>query len=943
MLPTPMQRSCLIYFKFSSSTVSTTIQLFVVSNPVPVERQSSAMQTIFLVAFFRVDGQERVVELLNNCFNAADRIFDIPEDKQTLEEKSELVYVLGCTKVALSLLQSLVSSSPLFESPQTAQLTTHDKPATDEDYFEPHQFLIKCRVTFIPLAPRLWNSPWLTKTPSELIRGAVTTVLEIMKGDREEVVTDPTASSIGEFLRTRPFMQVPPSRTVPADENRIQLLVDMGFSREAAARALAIGNNSTARATEYLLLHGSSAEGEGNGEGEGEGGASSSEPTAAAPDASSSMQTDESAPVVVDDAAEPAVPEGSTDKGKGKAQDEIIVRDWVKELQDARQTLRPDIGPRLLALADKDPQLVFDVKSAFVGPPNSYQASCLDALVSDLRGLTPSDSSFATRCRLLAIVLNDATTNDYVPPLDNVRALVDHLLTFSVKSLEAPVEWLAVYLLVIEVLLVIADEITPVAVPKDEEPVPDVALRPADILSNSRSAAFNLCLELLPLPVLSNDDILAVFRLLIVLTRDHAIAADFLSRGGLQHLLAVFNDTSKEVSGSQVHSLIILRHIVESPAVMKQIMTNEVKKAFPNSRNRPTEVLTLVNTCRAAALRDPEEFIEIAKGLCELTASPRPGSGQHFITLSSTPSPPTDQDRATTSTEAGSGAKLPGNDFGERLIQYLVNELHKAGRAALDSLAEDANPSTPKPSQAEIPMVVDERRSTTPTPNTEAVQSAEPATSAPVSDYLYACFLLHTLAELLLSYPSCKLAFVAAGKKKMSTPVREGGKSKSTILSFLLSDLLSFGKIYGQPTEKSKRRATMSKCAMEVVVALCSSPSSLNQAPSDLKDLPSDIINIRKTVLDVLAKSIKDTSNVSPIDVRYSRLIAHAELCSLLLTPQPTISAKPAQDDVTIHLAKIMLEKNFVGILTTVVGELDLNYPNVKSLVSAILRPLEYL
>lgn len=937
----PMRLLCLIYSKFSSSTVSISLRLFAISNFASVERQSSAMQTIFLVAFFQVDGQERVVELLNNCFDAADRIFEIPEAKQTLEEKSELVYVLGCTKVALGLLQSLVSSSPLFESPQTAQLTTHDKPPTDEDYFEPHQFLIKCRVTFISLASRLWNSPWLTKTPSELIRGVVTTVLEIMKGDREEVVTDAAAGTIGDFLRTRPFMQVPASRTVPADENRIQLLVDMGFSREAAARALAIGNNSTARATEYLLLHGASAEGEGEGEDEGEG--SSNEPAAAAPEASSSMQTDEPTPASADDAAEPAAQESSGDKGKEKAHDPVVVRDWVKELQDARQALRPDIGPRLLALADKDPQLVFDVKSAFVGSPNSYQASCLDALVNDLRGLTPSDPSFATRCRLLAIVLNDASSNDYVPPLDNVRALVDHLLTFSVKSLEAPVEWLAVYLLVIEVLLVIADEITPVVVPKDEEPVPDVALRPADVLSNSRSAAFNLCLELLPLSILSNDDILAVFRLLILLTRDHAIAADFLSRGGLQHLLAVFNDTSKEVSGSQVHSLIILRHIVESPAVMKQIMTNEVKKAFPNSRNRPTEVLTLVNTCRAAALRDPEEFIEIAKGLCELTTAPRPGSNQPFIALISTPSSPTDQDRATTSAEASSGVKQAGNDFGERLIQYLVNELHRAGRAALDSLAEDANPSTPKASQAELPMAVDERRSATPTPNAEVVHSAEPTTSAPVSDYLYACFLLHTLAELLLSYPSCKLAFVAAGKKKMSTPIREGGKSKSTILSFLLSDLLSFGKIYGQPTEKSKRRATMSKCAMEVVVALCSSPSSSNQAPNDLKDLPSDIVNIRKTVLDVLAKSIKDTSNIYPIDLRYSRLISHAELCSLLLTPQPTISTKPTQDDVTIHLAKIMLEKNFVGILTTVVGELDLNYPNVKSLVSAILRPLEYL
>jgi E3 ubiquitin-protein ligase HUWE1 len=908
-----------------------------------IERQSSAMQTILLVAFFRADGQERVIELLNNCLNTADLIFGIPETEQTPEDKNKLVYVLGCTKVALGLLQSLVSSSPLFESPQTSQLTTPDKPVTDEDYFEPHQFLVKCRTTFMPLATRLWNSSWLTKAPSDLIRGVVNTVLEIMKGDHEEATTDAASSSFGEFLRTRALMQPPPSRNLPVDENRIQVLVDMGFSRDAASRALAIGGNNTARATEYLLAQGVTLDGEG----------SSSEPVAAPAEASSSMQTDDATPIAadvtadVDADADTDVPdqdaqEDSSDKGKEKAHDtEVVVRDWAKELQDARQALRPDIGPRLLALADKDPQLVFDLKSAFVGPANSYQASCLDALVSNLQSLTPSDLSFGIRCRLLAIVLNDAGANDYVPPVENVRSLIDYLLTFSVKSLDARVEWLAPYLLVIEVLLVVADEISPVTLPKDEEPIPVVAFRPSNALSTSRSAAFSLCLDLLPMSVLSNDDLLAVFRLLIVLTRNHDIAAEFLTRGGLQHLLAVFSDTTKDVSASQVHSLIILRHVVESPAVVKQIITNEVKKAFPSNRNRPAEITTFVSTCRAVALRDPEEFLKTASELCELTAATRPGTGQYSVILSPTSPSRTEPERANSSTEASSG-KQNGHDIGERLIQHLVNELHRAGRAALDSLSEDS-PSVSKPSHTGTSMSVDEGRATTPTPTTDALLSAEPVTETPISDYLYACFLLQTLAELLLSYPSCKLAFVAAGKKKMSTPVREGVKSKSTILSFLLSDLLSYGKIYGQATEKAKRRAVISKCAMEVVISLCSSPSTPQQTPTDLKDLPSDIINIRKTVLDVLAKSIKDTSNISPIDVRYGRLIAHAELCSRLLTPQPTISSKPAQDDVTIHLAKIMLEKNFVGILTTVVGEIDLNYPNVKSLVSGLLRPLEYL
>ncbi|QRV79604.1 E3 ubiquitin-protein ligase HUWE1 [Ceratobasidium sp. AG-Ba] len=891
------------------------------------ERQSATMQTTLLVAFFRVDGQERVIELVNNCISAADRIFAIPDSEQTSDDKNELIYVLGCTKVALSLLQSVVSSTPLFTSPQTSQITTTDKPPTDDEYFEPHQFLVKARAIFIPIAARLWNASWLTKAPSDLVRGVVNTVLEIMKGDREEVGND-LSTSFGEFLRSRTMMQPPAPRSIPVDGNRLQVLMDMGFSREAASRALVIGGNNTARATEYLLTHGDSVEGPG----------SSSEPVTAPAEGSSSMQTDDAA--ASSGNPEEEVPEQSADKGKGKAQDtEVVVRDWAKELQDARQALRPDIGPRLLALADKDPQLVFDLKSAFSGPVNSYQAGCLDALFANLQTLTPSDSSFGVRCRLLAIVLNDMNPADHLPPSENIQGLLDHLLKISVKSLDTRVEWLAPYLLVVEVLFAIIDEISPVTLPKDEEPIPTVAFRPDNGLSNFRSIAFNSCLDLLPLSVLSNDDFLAVLRLLIVLTRDHTLAAEFLTRGGLQNLLAIFNDPSKDTSSSQVHSLIILRHIVESPSVIKQIISHEVKKAFPSNRNRPTEVSTFVGTCRAAALRDPEQFVKTASELCELTTSSRQGPGQHSVVLSSS----TTEGDQPGSSEGGSG-KLSGTDFGERLIQYIVNELHRAGRGAIDSLSEDAIVPATKSMQTGSSMVLDEARAVTPVPNPEpTTQSAEPVTEAPHSDYLYTCFLLHTLAELLLSYPSCKLAFVAAGKKKMSTPAREGTKSKSTILSFLLSDLLSYGKIYGQPTEKAKRRTTMSKCAMDVVMSLCSSLSTTQQAPTDLKDLPADIVNIRKTVLDVLAKSIKDASNVTPIDVRYGRLVAHADLCTRLLTPQPTIASKPAQDDVTIHLAKVMLEKNFVGILTTVVGEIDLNYPNIKVLVSALLRPLEYL
>ena len=65
-------------------------------------------------------------------------------------------------------------------------------------------------------------------------------------------------------------------------------------------------------------------------------------------------------------------------------------------------------------------------------------------------------------------------------------------------------------------------------------------------------------------------------------------------------------------------------------------------------------------------------------------------------------------------------------------------------------------------------------------------------------------------------------------------------------------------------------------------------------------------------------------------------------MCHRMLTTR--VNARmPLHDEVPAHIAKIMLEKNFVASLTSALAEVDLNYPNVKSLLTSILLPLEYL
>ena len=132
---------------------------------------------------------------------------------------------------------------------------------------------------------------------------------------------------------------------------------------------------------------------------------------------------------------------------------------------------------------------------------------------------------------------------------------------------------------------------------------------------------------------------------------------------------------------------------------------------------------------------------------------------------------------------------------------------------------------------------------------------------------------------------------------------------------------------------------TPSVWAMSVVVALCLDPS----VASNIKDIPGEVIAACKLVLDVIAKSIRDALPGESLETRYSRLSALAELTFRLLNWTSAPGGPKPTGDAHLHIPKVMLEKNFVALLTSTLGEIDLNFPNVGSLVTTLLRPLELL
>jgi E3 ubiquitin-protein ligase HUWE1 len=471
-----------------------------------------------------------------------------------------------------------------------------------------------------------------------------------------------------------------------------------------------------------------------------------------------------------------------------------------------------------------------------------------------------------------------------------------------------------------------------VTLPKENEPIPSPSIAAGPSFPEGRAIIFDFCLRLLAIPDLPRDDLLSVLRLFVLLTRDYNVACQFVQRGGMALL---FNRLkSAPVAGSQSYVALILRHGIEDPSVLQHIMKQEIKRFFSQPRTRILDVGNYVRHCSAMALRDPQVFVQVTQSLCQLQ---HPYSNVHHVSLKSEV-PPKEKQEGTDSSDmqvdifsSNSAINSASTETLDSVVHFLLSELMRTSKTS----PEPVTSFTSLMKAQDVPDIIigalsDEKL---PSDFTEEMKDHD--------RQIYSCFLMQCLTELLFSYDSCKTAFLSfSSKRRAQTPAKDGGaKHRTAVLQFLLSELISFGTINPQADSGTRDQHLLCNWAMSVIVALCVDSS----ASSEVKDMSSDLISVRKLVLEAVSRAIKDISLSENLDSRYGRLFALSDLCHRLLTVRFNGSARKPHDETPTHIAKVMLEKNFVSILTNALSEVDLNYPNVRSLVAAILRPLEHL
>ncbi|TCD71204.1 hypothetical protein EIP91_011682 [Steccherinum ochraceum] len=935
---------------------------------------TKTVHTVLLNALFRRNGLDCISDITRFFMKSIGYLSFVHSEERTEDQKQELQNAQSGLKIALHVMHPMLITRSLFESSQTALLATTGKKDTDPDYFESHNFAVRLRLALIPVLRDLWDSAWLMMAPSSVTKAIVPVVLELLETDGEVKVSTPAEGQHAGMSASAALAAATTAAAraqVGPDENRIRQLTDMGFPRSAAERALIRARNNVSAAAEILVAN----------------------PFPLPPDPEEpapplnvpAVEEDNEVPEANDandneagpstSAAEPAGPTTVEEAPSGEPiseQKEVFLvktpEEWLAELNKAREPLKDGIGKRALNLIDTNPSLIFDVQRVFVGTANDYRSQAVAKLVSEIKMFVASDAyeyhehTLSVRYRLLALVMNDpqsplATTMTPEESKELMNLLLSLLLSNPPNGESGhPTipKWLASHLLLVEALLMMSEEPRTITLPKEDEPIPQEELEVGPNYREARGMFFDFCMRAISVPSLPRDELLACLRLLVVLTRDHSLATQFAKKTGVEVLFRCARTLSGNTSSIGMHQYIamLLRHIVEDPTSLEHIMRQEIKRLFASPRNRAMDSSMFVRSCGAMALRDPHVFIKATEDLCQLTG---PFGAAKSISMKETDKTREHGEKTSVTEERQTEMQVddpPATSSTESLdatVHFLVSELMKTIRTeyppdsasgevpvtlpsqpSSDLLAPASNVSDPGPPEQALVVA--------PLPGTE--QSSNPEVNPRDADYIYACFIMQCLTELLFSYDSCKLAFLSySPKKRLHTPAKDGSKYRTAALQFLINELMSFGTINPPSSAETKRQVMLCNWAMSVIVALC-----VDTFPTqDIKEVPADRISVRKFVLEAISRAVKDLPSSESPELRYSRLLALSDLCYRLLSVRFNMGPRKSSDETPTHLAKVMLEKNFVATLTNALSEVDLNYPNIRSVVAGILRPLEFL
>ncbi|KAI1381572.1 hypothetical protein F4677DRAFT_129916 [Hypoxylon crocopeplum] len=678
-----------------------------------------------------------------------------------------------------------------------------------------------------------------------------------------------------------------------------------------------------------------------------------------------------------------------------------------EDLDEERTKLRLNLIDRCLDVIRAHPDSTYEVSeliSIVLRTPSddlSSRQEIGETLANALMSFAADDDlksngrSIAAYAHLLSLLLQDK--NFFRATVGILKENVSEFLRFlqvpAPPSTEELAPWIPYVLLIFEILL--SDDEQPgeikwKAPASENDPIEPMQWSPKDlnVKEEDRQTLLSSVLDILPRIGKEESLAVSVLRILVILTRDRSIARSVGDKKNLQRLFVTAKQLSAagslRLSETRIasHILTILRHAVEDEEVIKQVMRSEIRTYLAASRNsRPLDPSAYTRTFSHIALRDPKLFVEVTNETVRLSryTFSENGSGRGVSLILKEPKPDAPKDdvaptvRATEdltiqdvkpSTEGETkqmadaskphpqDTKRPVLENPDGVVQFLLCELLNYKEV------DDKEPSQPvkdtkKPSdQISSPTSggSEAEGRTTDSKDKKGKPSFKPD-EHPI--FIYRCFLLHCLTELLQSYNRTKVEFINFKRGAplfANTPV----KPRSSVLNYLLSDLLYSSHMDGaSDTITHKKKYATSIQTQSLLVALVSKtgekPVDQTRDKYDYDDEP-DLLFVRKFVLDMILRSYKDAATSSEsFDSRYARMLALAEVMNLMMgekdkdSPVPSRGGHDSLERSQAQIRRLMYEKGYLAALTASIADIDLAFPPVKRTIKYILRVLRIL
>lgn len=678
---------------------------------------------------------------------------------------------------------------------------------------------------------------------------------------------------------------------------------------------------------------------------------------------------------------------------------------YIDDLNKERDAIRANLMERALDVLNIHEDVTFELADLINAAASKAKDSAVlrkeigETLVQSLISFQTdgdfrsSGKKIAAYANLLGLVLQDREF--YEATLETLKVYFSDLLKFIKifpdQAAEPGSPWIGQILLIIEKIL--AEDVQPSQVqwpvPSLEGPQPEtpkVGLEASLLSMEDQIQLFNAIVEILPRICKDESLSLSVIRTLVILTRYREIANMLAEKRNIQRLFVMVKQLAG-ITNERVQSsfMLLLRHIIEDDDTIRQIMRSEILANFEVRPGRATESTTYVRQMFHLVLRSPPIFVEVTNDLLEIKNYEK---GQRTQVLSIKPevgnpsepktSPygddadPTSEDskktrtspeetvpngeesKATAQKPKSAEIKPPVVEHPSGVIHYLLHEL-----LAYKDVEDKEQPLPAKESTDEgSPNVAIANGSSIPSSivsvaaeSNESKKVEKPTFKAdqhPI--YIYRCFILQCLAELLRCYNRTKVEFINFSRKadpKAVTP----SKPRSGVLIYLMNELIPVGTLNHDESISHRKRSSTSNWAMSAIVSLCVRTNEFGyekkRGSLDEED-EVDLLFVRKFVLEHALKAYKEANtSVESLDVKYARLLSIADLFNRMLsgkyvqntTTHPTELATGPQ----MALAKLMFEKNFISALTVSIADIDLNFPGSKRAVKYILRPLKQL